>query len=329
MKESIKISIIIPVYNVEKYIDECLKSVLEQTYKNLEIILVDDGSKDNSAKICDDYAKRDNRVKVFHKENGGLSSARNVGMRAVTGDFFIFLDSDDYWIKLDFVEEMIKLVMNNNTDLIIFGYTRNEESVSDHVRDKETEKTISNLDKTECFEWLIKNDKLQSSAWNKMVNTRFLKNYNINFQEGIYSEDIDWTARLLIYVNKIFYFDDYIYFYRSNDQSITHNIKEKNIIDLKNQILKILSFADEIKSEGYYEWYMNYCSYQYITFLNCIVTVETISDRKKYINEMKKYRYLLKYNTNKKVKIVSFFNKFLGYKGMLTALKIFLKLRHK
>lgn len=114
-----------------------------------------------------------------------------------------------------------------------------------------------------------------------------------------------------------------------NDQSITHNIKEKNIIDLKNQILKILSFADEIKSEGYYEWYMNYCSYQYITFLNCIVTVETISDRKKYINEMKKYRYLLKYNTNKKVKIVSFFNKFLGYKGMLTALKIFLKLRHK
>lgn len=115
----IKISIVIPVYNVEKYLQECVDSVVKQSYKNIEIILVDDGSKDNSPKLCDELAKTDDRIKVIHKENGGLSSARNAGMKVITGDYFVFLDSDDYWTDLDFLKKIVndKLIMN--PDIII------------------------------------------------------------------------------------------------------------------------------------------------------------------------------------------------------------------
>ena len=102
-----KVSIIVPVYNVEKYLDECVKSILAQTYSNIEIVLVDDGSKDTSGSMCDEYKKHDDRIVVVHKENGGLSSARNAGMENASGDYYIFVDSDDT-ISPDMVEEMVK-----------------------------------------------------------------------------------------------------------------------------------------------------------------------------------------------------------------------------
>lgn len=115
-----KVSIIIPVYNVEKYLKKCISSVQNQIYKNLEIILVDDGSKDNSATICDDFAKRDNRVKVIHKANGGVSSARNAGLDVACGEYVMFVDADD-WISEDLCEKILS--QNNDADLVIGGYT--------------------------------------------------------------------------------------------------------------------------------------------------------------------------------------------------------------
>lgn len=112
------ISVIIPVYKVEKYLDECIQSVINQTYKNLEIILVDDGSPDNCGKICDEYAKKDNRIKVIHKENGGLSSARNAGLDIARGEYISFIDSDDY-VSKDFIKNMS--IQMANADLIICG----------------------------------------------------------------------------------------------------------------------------------------------------------------------------------------------------------------
>ena len=95
-----KISIIVPIYNVEKYIRKCIESIINQTYRNIEIILVDDGSPDNCGKICDEYAKKDSRVKVIHKKNGGLSDARNKGTEVATGEYIMYVDSDDYWINI-------------------------------------------------------------------------------------------------------------------------------------------------------------------------------------------------------------------------------------
>ena len=120
MKDS-KISIIVPVYNAEKYLVECLNSLVEQTYKNIEIILIDDGSIDNSAKICDEYAKKDERIKVVHQKNSGVSVARNNGLDMHTGDYVMFVDSDD-WIELNTCEILINNIISNDKDILIYNY---------------------------------------------------------------------------------------------------------------------------------------------------------------------------------------------------------------
>ena len=112
-----KISVIVPIYNVEQYLRKCIDSIINQTYKNLEIILVDDGSWDNSPRICDEYAKRDNRIKVIHKKNGGLADARNTGLKMITGNYISFIDSDDY-IEKTMYEKMIKVILKYNADII-------------------------------------------------------------------------------------------------------------------------------------------------------------------------------------------------------------------
>lgn len=116
-----KVSVIVPVYKVEKYLDRCIESIVSQTYENLEIILVDDGSPDNCPKMCDEWANKDNRIKVIHKENGGLSDARNVGIEAFTGDYILFVDSDDY-IDSTMVEKMINRVEYDNTDMCVCAF---------------------------------------------------------------------------------------------------------------------------------------------------------------------------------------------------------------
>ena len=117
------ISVIVPIYNVEKYLQKCVDSIINQTYKNLEIILVDDGSPDNCPKMCDDYAEKDSRIKVVHKENGGLSDARNVGMEVATGEYVSFIDSDDY-ISLDFYETLLETIVDNDSDVVECGVVK-------------------------------------------------------------------------------------------------------------------------------------------------------------------------------------------------------------
>ena len=115
------VSIIIPVYNIEKYIEECVNSVLVQSYKNFEVILVDDGSKDRSSIICDDLANLDNRIKVIHKKNGGLSSARNAGIKASKGDYIAFIDGDDYWDDRDFLKDVVKCLDESKANIYLIG----------------------------------------------------------------------------------------------------------------------------------------------------------------------------------------------------------------
>ena len=130
------ISVIVPIYNVEKYLERCLDSIIKQTYKNLDIILVDDGSIDNSTKICDEYVKKDSRIKVIHKENGGLSDARNVGIDNSDGKYICFIDSDDY-IELDMIENLYDGIVKNNANICCCGklleYEKNKLPINDPI----------------------------------------------------------------------------------------------------------------------------------------------------------------------------------------------------
>ena len=217
------VSIIIPVYNIEKYIEECVNSVLVQSYKNFEVILVDDGSKDRSSIICDDLANLDNRIKVIHKKNGGLSSARNAGIKASKGDYIAFIDGDDYWDDRDFLKDVVKCLDESKADFISFGlkkYYENEDFIQDtkYIFDRNLV-DINNKKKT--LDYLISNNLYISSAWSKIVKRDIIMSNNLFFKEGILSEDIDWSARLLIYADKIDVIEFLIFIVGSlNDQFV-------------------------------------------------------------------------------------------------------------
>jgi len=179
------ISIIIPVYNVEKYLERCVKSVINQTYKNLEIILVDDGAKDNSGKMCDELSKLDSRIKVIHKENGGLSDARNFGLKIATGDYIGFVDSDDY-IADDMYETLYHTIKNNNADISIVSFYEMYKEKVIGVRDSGN---LEILSKQEAMKELLIDTKIQSYAWNKLFKKELFN--DLKFPTGKNFEDIE------------------------------------------------------------------------------------------------------------------------------------------
>lgn len=323
---SIKFSIIIPVYNVEKYLNECVESVLNQTYKNFEIILVDDGSTDSSPQICDSYAEKDIRIKVIHKENGGLSSARNAGIENMTGDYVLFLDSDDFWDNNKALEHLSSIIAENNTDVVCYGYKEFYESTNER---KNVicipEMLFSDLSTEDQLEALLTNGIFTSSACCKTIRTKLIFDKDIYFVENITSEDIDWSARILLNAKSFALYNDYFYNYRQRDGSITHQIKYKNLEILSNNIIKCINLAEKVEEGRLKDLYLNYVAYQYITFLHSSFLCEKNDKIKYLVDKMKNYKYLLKYNLNRKVKLVYLFNKLFGFNIMYKLLKIYLK----
>lgn len=179
------ISVIVPVYKVEKYLQKCIDSILNQTYENLEIILVDDGSPDNCPRICDEYARRDGRVRVIHKQNGGLSDARNAGLKVFCGEYLMFVDSDD-WIEPNYVEAMFAVATRHDLDLVISGVTYTYEN-----EDRKNECAPAGNDVVE----LVSNS-LMGYAWNKLYRRNIVKREFENiiredmlFNLGVYSDN--------------------------------------------------------------------------------------------------------------------------------------------
>ena len=191
------ISVVLPIYNVENYIEKCMESVLNQTYKNIEIILVDDGSPDNCPIICDQYVKEDNRVKVVHKENGGLSDARNAGIKVANGDYITFIDSDDY-VDKDYVEFLYNTIEETDADIAIGGHRVIYDSGK--IIEKETHEN-SVLEPKKVLERILYDDGIDLSAWGKLYK-RYLFN-DIKFPKGRLFEDSATTYMLVDKANKI------------------------------------------------------------------------------------------------------------------------------
>ena len=227
-----KLSIIIPVYNVEKYLETCVKSVLPLK-SELEILLVDDGSTDQSGRICDSLAEKDDRIRVIHKENGGLSDARNVGIENSTGDYLMFLDSDDF---LDTKEaERLITQITNETEIILGLY---REFYEDTAKFKKEDCSVflqnKGIFQTDAFLDIIPNDgkSCYLTAWRFIVKREFIVKNNLYFYEGIYHEDEEWVPRLLMNSNNVTVTDCFFYNYRqARKGSITANIKPKHVWD--------------------------------------------------------------------------------------------------
>ena len=220
-----KVSVIIPVYNVEKYLSRCVKSVMEQTYKDLEIILVDDGSTDNSGKLCDDCASQDERIIVIHKVNGGLSSARNVGIEAAKGDAFFFLDSDDY-ISVDCIKKMVSLMESKSAEISIVQMKYIPENVNEECENNEQEKVVVMNSEQAIKESLYQ--RLYTCCAPAKLYKRDVVG-NIRFPLGRISEDLETCHLFLNNANKTVYSNYYGYYYRQHESSIMHVFNPKRM----------------------------------------------------------------------------------------------------
>lgn len=209
------ISVIVPVYNVEQYIHECVDSILNQTYTNLEIILVDDGSPDNCGKICDEYSETDARIKVIHKTNGGLSDARNVALDIARGDYITFVDSDDY-ISRTYIEGLYNLLIQNNVDIAINSYCAFEEGTSPVISN--TNETTVILSGINAVEEMYYQKLFDTMAWSKLYKKELLK--NIRYPQNLLFEDLATTYRLFLQASKIVFQNRESYFYRLRNNSI-------------------------------------------------------------------------------------------------------------
>ena len=226
-----KFSIIVPVYNVQQYLCECVDSILKQNFKNYELLLVDDGSTDASSSICDDYARHNQFVRVFHKQNGGLSDARNYGMQRANGDYLIFIDSDDY--ISDGCLEKFNDTLSFETDVLITRLTQvfPEKTIN---KDDDILKIVGqNLNRQQAIKWIMSDSQNTWPAQKYIVSRSFINDNNITFKKNFLHEDVDWTCRLCLY-GKRFLADDHLwYFHRMNRTgSITSTKKPKNVIDV-------------------------------------------------------------------------------------------------
>ena len=252
------ISVILPCYKVEKYIDKCMDTIVNQTYKNLEIILVDDGSPDNCGKICDEWAKKDARVKVVHKENGGLSSARNAGMEVASGDFITFVDPDDCVDKTMY-EKMIKRIEEENSDICFVGFVHvyengkpNKVYIEDNL--KSFEKCV-NFKYFHTFNFQHKNnvthtDNVMGSVWRALIKKEFV--LGLKFIENVVSEDLFFMVEVLKKVKKISVVDENLYFYLQREGSLIRVLDEKKINKYYHQMeVMLVVFKDLLDEKSY------------------------------------------------------------------------------
>lgn len=225
----IDLSIIIPVFNVEKFLSECLNSILEQEFSNFEIILVNDGSCDKSGEICDEFAKKDERIKVFHQENSGVSVARNNGIKQSKGNYLMFIDSDDF-----LVENTLKPLISEleNFDILFFSYLRVFENgeifeLKANVFENES------FEKFSITENLIKtNHLLHTTPWAYIAKTSLVKNNNLTFKSNLKcSEDFDFNMNLLEKASSLKGSKIKAYCYRQRQDSVTNNVKLKSLED--------------------------------------------------------------------------------------------------
>ncbi len=224
------ITIIVPVYNTEKYLKQCLSSLCSQTYGNIEILVVDDGSNDKSAAICDEFVEKDPRVVVLHKENGGVAMARNVALKKARGDYFMFVDSDD-WVEPDFCECALSQLMENKVRLLVFGHEGHYE-----VPGKETLVKVFHVDNpirmtaSQAMRYVLGGNTVYNYMCNKIYDRKLFD--GIEFPVGRVFEDNDVTYKVVHRAGDIFISDRVLYHYRRQEASISYNWnKPKNIKD--------------------------------------------------------------------------------------------------
>ncbi len=294
MKNDLMISVVIPVYNVEKFLDRCIKSILDQTYSNLEIILVDDGSTDHSGEICDKYQIADNRVRVIHKKNGGLSDARNVGIDIASGEYIAFVDGDDF-VHPEMYDILLSNLIRTNSDLACCEMYNYEETQENLNRDIENKCTV--VVGQQIVQQLERLDVVTVSACNKLYKRELFD--NCRYPIGRLHEDQWVIHRILFQTRRMVKTEAKLYYYVVRNNSITKTkITEKRIFDLLEALEEQYIF---FKSYGMFQLQKNiaYHVANYVLYYYRTVGHEKM-DEKEYIRKRLRLEFekIMKENDN-------------------------------
>jgi glycosyltransferase involved in cell wall biosynthesis len=248
-----KVSVIVPIYNVEKYLEKCINSLLSQTLEDIQIILVNDGSKDNSGNIAREYEKNNkNRIIYVEKENGGLSDARNYGLKYATGDFVAFLDSDDY-IEKNAYEEMYNKAIEENADYVECDF------IWEFPNKIRVDKQYPYKNKKEMLSFV------RVVAWNKLIKRQLITDNNLEFPKGLRYEDVEFTYKLIPFVNKFAYVDKPFIHYVQREGSIA-NVQNERTAEIFTVLDNVIEFY---KKNNIYEEYRDELEYNYARYLLC------------------------------------------------------------
>lgn len=239
-----KISVIVPVFNAEKTLERCVNSIINQTYSKFEIILVDDGSLDNSPQICDEYAKKDSRIKVIHQENGGVSKARNVGLSNATGEWILFVDSDDL-IDCELCEKVYDCAIEKKSDIVMFGFSKFREG--EQIKSNFDDSVCRLLNKDEAM-GLLSDPNIGNYSWNKLFKRNLFK--GVYYPEGRVYEDLATTYKIVDRASNVCLLETKLYYYYQSDDSITHTITKKHVTDEFEQRFEQYNFLIEHNYEA-------------------------------------------------------------------------------
>lgn len=233
-----KFSFVFPIYKVEKYLEDSVSSILSQTLNDYEIILVDDGSPDKCPEICDSLAQRNDKIKVIHKTNGGLSDARNKGTEIAVGEYIIFVDSDDKWKNHNALEHIYKIIASyNSPDVIIFGVEDFYPDKNLSVISRSYNENLNQYSKSQLIHSLVKENQFPGAAWMVITKRSLLSNNNISFQKGVTSEDYDWIIKTFNKAASIKVSNQIVYQYRYiSEGSITSRPRLSGIKGIHNAI---------------------------------------------------------------------------------------------
>lgn len=323
-----KFSVILPIYKVEKYLHECVDSILGQTYTDFEVILVDDGSPDSCPQICDEYAAKDARVKVIHQNNAGIACARNAGIAAAKGNYVICIDSDDYLIDENALSAIAEKT-ESNPDVVMFGYRKLFES--DKSWGEPVCPTLSSgLSTAQSLKELLSNGSYIATAWTKAVRREVLVCKNIMFKPGMVSgEDVDWYLNLLCSIDKFECLQKACIAYRQRPDSISHNPRIQSLTDFIWILEEWPKYFDErnISSE-LKNSLLNAMAYYWANVMVLYSTFDT-TEAKPYKNRLKVLGYLNKYAiTSRAISMKKFYNTF-GFDMTILLLKLMGKIKKR
>lgn len=322
------ISVIIPVYKTAEYLRKCVDSVISQIYTDIEVILVDDGSPDESPSICDEYAQLDSRVKVIHKENGGLSDARNAGMRAATGKYIYCIDSDDYLDDNELFSKVINIYQKEDPCIVLFGRRSLINGTIYGSTTTDYSACVGN-DAEDILYNAVKADKLAISACMMFIKRDFIIDNDLFFVKGIKSEDIERGFRMFAKCPKISFYEGNPYIYLRREGSITASIDFQHLLTYSQIIEEGIRIAETCEGKVRLSL-LGYAVYHASILMGHIGKAELTAEQKDGINERLKpicKGYLRKYALGNKSKLVATVYCVMGYKGTTKLLGTYLNRR--